>query len=93
MPSVQEQYGKRLVLFVPKTFFRRSWGKWLEYLLKHALLTVLAQKNVPVSLVSVQRILHEEGYRTGLVDRLEDPAFGGSGRSTSAAFASRRSSS
>jgi DNA helicase HerA-like ATPase len=60
-----------------KGLFRDSWGEWLEYLLKHALLTVLAQKNVPVSLVSLQRILDEEGYRTGLVDRLDDPVIRG----------------
>jgi len=60
-----------------KGLFRDSWGEWLEYLLKHALLTVLVQKNVPVSLVSLQRILDEEGYRDGLVNRLEDPIIRG----------------
>lgn len=53
--------------------FHDSWGEWLEYLLKNALITVLAQKNEPVSLVSVLRVLTDKPYRERFVNRLQDP--------------------
>lgn len=56
-----------------KGLFRESWGEWLEYLLKNTLITVLAQTGIPVSLVSVLRVLDDEGYRSCMVDRLTDP--------------------
>ena len=56
-----------------KALFRDSWGEWLEYLLKNTILTVLAQKNEPVSLVSIQRVLEDDDYRGRMVDRLDDP--------------------
>ena len=56
-----------------KGLFRDSWGEWLEYLLKNTVLTVLSQKNTPVSLVSVLRMLDDEPYRKHFVRRLDDP--------------------
>ena len=60
-----------------KGLFRDSWGEWLEYLLKNTVLTVLSQNNVPVSLLSVQRVLEDEAYRSRLVERLTDPVVRG----------------
>ena len=60
-----------------KGLFRESWGEWLEYLLKNTVLTVLSQKNIPVSLLSVQRVLEDDEYRTGMVERLTDPVLRG----------------
>ncbi len=56
-----------------KGLFRESWGEWLEYLLKNALLTVLAQQGEPVSIVSVLRVLDDEPYRERFVRHLTDP--------------------
>ena len=56
-----------------KGLFRDSWGEWLEYLLKNSALTVLSQKNEPVSVASLLRILEDEAYRERLVSQLEDP--------------------
>ena len=56
-----------------KGLFRDSWGEWLEYLLKNTLITVLSQQAIPVSLVSILRVLDDDAYRARMVDRLTDP--------------------
>lgn len=71
-PDDAELVASELVTMF-KALFRDSWGEWLEYLLKNTLLTVLAQQNEPISLVSLQRVLEDDAYRDRFVRRLEDP--------------------
>ncbi len=56
-----------------KGLFRDSWGEWLEYLLKNILITLLLQRDVPVTLASVQRMLSDEQYRNAMVKNTKDP--------------------
>lgn len=65
------------VVTMLKGLFRDSWGPWLEYLLKNTLLTLLLQRNVPVTLVSVQRMLDDEEYRNAMVSGVKDPVIRG----------------
>lgn len=60
-----------------KGLFRDSWGPWLEYLLKNTLLTLMLQRNVPVSLVSVQRMLDDKDYRERMIAGVKDPVVRG----------------
>jgi type IV secretory pathway TraG/TraD family ATPase VirD4 len=56
-----------------KGLFGGSWGEWLEYLFKNTLLAVTAQKNEPISLVCVQRMLEDADYRQQVLSRVSDP--------------------
>lgn len=57
-----------------KGLFRDSWGEWLEYLLKHTLRALLEYRTGTVSLLSIQRMLEEEGYRNRILLHLNDRA-------------------
>lgn len=62
------------ILAMFKGLFRDSWGEWLEYLLKHTILALLERKQGAVSLLGIQRILEDEGYRMSVLRTLKDPA-------------------
>ena len=62
------------VLAMFKALFRDSWGEWLEYLLKHTLSALLERGSGAVSLLSIQRMLEDDGYRDSVLRTLKDPA-------------------
>ena len=61
------------VLTLFKGLFRDSWGEWLEYLLKNAILALTLVKNTPVTLVSIKRLLDDQEYRAGVLRNVTDP--------------------
>lgn len=71
-PDRRELMASQLLALF-KTLFADSWGEWLEYLLKHCLLTLFEQESTAISLVSLQRMLVEESFREALVSRVRDP--------------------
>ena len=54
-----------------KRMFGDSWGPRLEYILRHAVLTLIETPGT--TLASLQRLLVDEPYRKQLVGRLSDP--------------------
>ena len=65
---------RALVASAVVTSFRRlfgdSWGPRLEHILRNCILTLLENKGT--TLLSLQRLLTDEGYRKDLVGRLQD---------------------
>ena len=56
-----------------KGLFRDSWGEWLEYLLKNAVMTALAQPDKQVTLLTVMRLLNDPPFRRDCVKKVRDP--------------------
>jgi len=59
------------IVSVFKKFFENSWGPRLQYILTNTILTLLNCQNV--SLLAVQRILTDKGYRKFLLKQVKDP--------------------
>ncbi|MBI5771956.1 MAG: type IV secretion system DNA-binding domain-containing protein [Verrucomicrobia bacterium] len=54
-----------------KSIWRDSWGPRLEYILAHTLAALLEAQNT--SLLGVNRMLSDEGYRAWIVRQVRDP--------------------
>lgn len=72
-PHIRELIASEMLQMF-KSLFSDSWGPWLEYLLKHTLLALLARQEGAVSLLAIQRMLEDEGYREHVLRTLRDPA-------------------
>ena len=56
-----------------KGIWRDSWGEWLEYLLKHCLMSLMERRGVAVSLLSLPRMLEDVRYRDHILAGVKDP--------------------
>ncbi len=77
LSNVEDSFDADLVsselITMFKGLFRDSWGEWLEYLLKNAVLAITEQKSVPITLVSIQRMLDDDDFREGVLKRVKNP--------------------
>jgi hypothetical protein len=75
--EVDSEYQKPPVvsslISIFKNIWPEGWGPRSEFLLSNAVYALLAQRR-PGTLISVQKLLTDHGYRTQLAARVSDPA-------------------
>ena len=65
------------VLTMFKGLFGDSWGEWLEYLLKNAMLALTLEPHGTATLPGVERMLQDSGYRRRILAGVRDPVVAG----------------
>lgn len=75
--DARDEWEERLLvsdlLSILRRLFASSWGDRLEHLLRHALLTLLADKTRRHTLRDVRALLSDEDYRSQVLEGVRDP--------------------